>query len=231
MISQRQPFNLKIKIGFGIATSKYAAGLFDGEGFISIAKTRSGYGLSAGLTNTDPRLTEWMYEAFGGGVKFTKANGNRKAVFFWDLHGLDAKRFVDFLSSSLIGKADHVEVVQAIPVRFGRLLISRVHYLRMKELNRRCHLPTSNLERWTHLGQHGADHRRTALSKLCRKFCPTCRSVFSLRSGESLADFWQRLYCSHKCGMLGRNPWLSRERIRRHRNQKAAIIHAVLSSR
>ena len=221
MTSKRCPFVIKAKIGMGIATNRYAAGLFDGEGYISITKTRSGYGLSCGLTNTDPRLTEWMYNAFGGGVHLTEASGNRRAVFFWNLNGLDAHRFLCLLSSCFIGKCDHIDIVKSIPVRVGRLLISKSHYLQMKDLNRRKHLPDTNLNRWVHLGQHGADHRRLALVTLARKLCPVCAGTFGLRRGESLREFWRRLYCSHKCGMMGRNPYLSRERIRNVRTQKA----------
>ncbi len=82
----------------------YAAGIFDGEGHISLmrcvkpSKKRAGpeYALDVQITNSDKPVLEFFRTRFGGRVKSHSMIEGRKPVYRWQVTG---KKIDDFLVS------------------------------------------------------------------------------------------------------------------------------------
>ncbi len=82
--------------------SAYLAGLFDGEGFISIRPQCSTRKLSSvttqvGIGMTD-RYIEKLYKRFGGSFTIEPAKDNHKEVYRWTLsRKADMKKFLEYI--------------------------------------------------------------------------------------------------------------------------------------
>lgn len=84
----------------------YLAGLLDGEGYISILKTKKGnkatwnnardyvYVPVIKVAMTDRPIIEWLHQSFGGTFEIRKAQGNRKESYCWTAR---KKQTADFL--------------------------------------------------------------------------------------------------------------------------------------
>lgn len=75
----------------------YTAGLFDGEGSLSIFKCSRGnsYGLSIAIQITDKEVLDYISSLFGGKVTSIKRRENNKRdTWTWSLHSLKAKSFL-----------------------------------------------------------------------------------------------------------------------------------------
>lgn len=193
-----------------LAAVERAAALLDGEGFISITFSRSRFRLVAGVVNTDPRLTEWMYQTFGGGVSCRQPAAPRRPAFIWTLQDFEAKEFLGLIGPHLIAKREHAVVVQSVPVSFDQLIFQQDHLLQMRRLNNGEHLRSlcARPEEWEHKGR-GRPMRRKRLAILAkaRKFCPGCHNVFGPKNHECLGRFWRRLFCSLDCARRVGQPW------------------------
>ena len=210
--------------GTNIARVRYAAGLMDGEGVISISAIPR---LIVGVVNTNPLITEWLYENFGGGVDMRRPPGNRRPIFFWRFEGLEAKQCVDFLAPALVAKAPHAEVVKDIRVCFDKLVITTEHKERMQALNRGAHLVSlyADMPRWIHQGRIWRNRRRLAILATAKKRCPVCKEPFGPHLTECLGRFWDRLFCSSKCAGRARQYWsIARHGLKLKRTVLAAGI-------
>ena len=108
----------------------YAAGLFDGEGSISIVIVKQNkdpniltHRLMLSLTNTDSSLTRWLLENFGGFVSKHSSAGRQKPEHKkserWQCSNAHAERFLRAIRPYLIAKAERADV--GIALRETRL--------------------------------------------------------------------------------------------------------------
>lgn len=140
----------------------YTAGLVDGEGCICISKLKkSPRGLSPyhhlqfSLENTDPFITYWLQERFGGSVRLdkTKASQNHKPTYRWALKKVETLQFLRQLLPYLLIKRPQAELAlqfyQQCDVRRrghkrrleeDEILKREEFYTHMKELNRQGRL-------------------------------------------------------------------------------------------
>lgn len=89
----------------------WAAGFFEGEGFVYIGRQRPAdrintrYRLIVGITNTERILLEVFSKYWGGNVRPRKPTGlSRKPLFAWALCGQQAERFLAQILPHLRGK-------------------------------------------------------------------------------------------------------------------------------
>ena len=114
----------------------YLAGIFDGEGCISVyqAKHRTKQSdkiyyseqLSVLIGNTDVRLIEWLHAKIPEGTIETKRPGklSRKVGYIWKLSTIPGAFFCYEIFPSLIIKRDEAELVGST-LRFGFTPLSR----------------------------------------------------------------------------------------------------------
>ena len=86
----------------------YAAGIFDGEGCITMnpptAEGRTTYALVMVVTNTNLELIEWLQQNFGGLVRDCGVTVGRKQKYSWTLNGRKCQPFIEAVFSFLIVK-------------------------------------------------------------------------------------------------------------------------------
>lgn len=93
----------------------YAAGLFDGEGTISIHKEvfrsgNTGYRLRVRMANTDRDVLEWMRTHFNGSVNQHKQVKCHKPYWEWVIGSAEAERFIRKIYPYLHIKLNHARV-------------------------------------------------------------------------------------------------------------------------
>ena len=95
----------------------YAAGFFDGEGYIGIcgSQSRGSLCLEIDVTQVDPRPLQFLAEHFGGKIKqrvrskYTSTRNSRPS-FLWRLHAKDAVMFLELIYPYLIHKRDQADL-------------------------------------------------------------------------------------------------------------------------
>jgi hypothetical protein len=95
----------------------YLAGLFDGEGTVTIGATAGRYfNVQVVITNSDARLMEWL-AGFGGSVskkpKIGSFSGSAKLVFRWVLYADNAATFLQAVRPYLRMKGEQADVAFA----------------------------------------------------------------------------------------------------------------------
>ena len=115
----------------------YMAGLFDGEGSISIVKRRyartarttriySGFSLRLALGNTSREACEMFARAFGGGVHLDHQHGQKaRPVYRWTLADAKAGAALAVLAPVLRIKAQQAKVALVFRVHQARTNIGR----------------------------------------------------------------------------------------------------------
>ena len=94
----------------------YAAGLFDGEGSVIIAKSKNTYWLQSRVTNTDLRLLDFMKKHFGGFVcrqgKAGPNSGPRRTreCWYWAITSNNASAFLVMILPYLLAKGEQAEI-------------------------------------------------------------------------------------------------------------------------
>lgn len=91
----------------------WAAGIIDGEGWISVFENRTGnYRLEVGVNNTDPRMCRKLLEMFGGNklVLFKTTNPKHRPFWKWQLLGRNCKPFLQAVLPYLVCKKDQAEI-------------------------------------------------------------------------------------------------------------------------
>ena len=94
----------------------WAAGFFDGEGYVSIASRmdHSQY-IKVGINHVDPRPLQKFQQLFGGKLNYSsKVRGNRKPRWSWVLSCNQAKEFLLLIKPYLINK----DIVTEIAIEF-----------------------------------------------------------------------------------------------------------------
>ena len=127
----------------------YAAGLFDGEGWISIVGIvkRREYRLVVGLTMTDSRPIIFLNDWFGGDDRSDAMyhTYTGKPVYRWVLHATNAMDFLKLIKPFSITKKEKIDLAIEFQERknkdFGQRLSDEIilhrhlAYERMKLLN------------------------------------------------------------------------------------------------
>lgn len=86
----------------------YAAGMVDGEGCIHILyhRGRGHHSINVIITNTDPRVAEWLLERFGGRVHHP-----RERVDNWTVSARKAAAFLELVYPYLVIKKEQADLV------------------------------------------------------------------------------------------------------------------------
>lgn len=186
----------------------YAAGIFDGEGSVSIVKYRrkhrNAYSLIADVVNTDPRVTEWLYRNFGGGVLLKQHIPGRRPLFHWQLSGSGASEFLRDVQPFLIVKREKAIVALSIPfdTAGGQPMPKdrEAAHLAMKDLNGGSNLRPlyEDIEQWLHQGDPHRETRRRVFHAQV-KTCLGCGSHYHPRRRESPRQFADRSFCRDGC--------------------------------
>lgn len=94
----------------------YAAGIFDGEGYIGIdsicisnGKRRIAHlGLRIVISQKDGIIMDWLKDNFGGNV-YKQRNGSKYYIHRWRIHSDSADRFLRFIYPYVLIKKPQVE--------------------------------------------------------------------------------------------------------------------------
>lgn len=131
----------------------YAAGLFDGEGCISIEKYRKTnppiYQLTTKLAMTSVATVQWFAEMFGGPVYMqVRKRANERTQAVWRVHSHKAVRFLELVLPYLKTKREQAEVALSYRIYLGSpatrgrprtqevIMAQEDHYTRIKALKR-----------------------------------------------------------------------------------------------
>jgi hypothetical protein len=121
----------------------YAAGLFDGEGCISLVKAHHSYRLTVVLNMVTADGPEFMQKLFGGRIYIQDRSrqGNRRDTYFWTLWlSEDIWKMCDALKDLVVTKGPQVRLAMAyITATQGKRDASLRESFRaqFKELNKR----------------------------------------------------------------------------------------------
>lgn len=102
----------------------YAAGLFDGEGCVSVYQTSfKSDALTVRVTNTSWALIDFLYSRWGGNLSHRVANKetNKQAVWYWSLAANQALRFLDDVYPFLKTKRPQAKLAR----RYQRYVVTR----------------------------------------------------------------------------------------------------------
>ncbi len=96
------------------------AAYIDGEGYICLRGGRShSQRLQLRIGNTDPRLTAWAMERFGGTVRRATPHKSAKRIYWeWRVNGREAASILEKCLPHFVMKRDQAEIA----IAFGRLL-------------------------------------------------------------------------------------------------------------
>lgn len=94
----------------------YAAGLFDGEGYVGIDKTCIGSGKSRSvhrgvkviISQKDGQIMNWLKNNFGGNA-YCQRNGSKYYIHRWRIHAKKADHFLRCILPYVIIKKKQVE--------------------------------------------------------------------------------------------------------------------------
>lgn len=215
----RREFSIKVRLGFGALRSGYAAALLDGEGSISYVRfAKRKYPTFAGyvtIVNTDPRITEWLYDNFGGGVS-VRQNGKYRPLFRWALNGSEAYSFLRLISPHLVAKRAQAELFLRIPPHaHGRTKDRLIIWDQMRRLNagEKIKELTTDVSIWVHMGHPRRDKMATIRAALM-KTCLECGGEYRPRSDETPSIFTKtrRKYCGPICAARANGRTLQQNR-------------------
>lgn len=102
----------------------YAAGLFDGEGCVSVYQTSfKSNALTVRVTNTSWVLIDFLHSRWGGNLSHRVANKdtNKQAVWYWSLAANQALRFLDDVYPFLKAKRPQAKLAR----RYQRYVVTR----------------------------------------------------------------------------------------------------------
>jgi len=94
----------------------YAAGLFDGEGYVGIDKTSVSSGKARSvhrgvrviISQKDGRIMNWLKDNFGGNV-YSQRNGTKYSIYRWRTHAEKADKFLRCIQPYVIIKKPQVD--------------------------------------------------------------------------------------------------------------------------
>jgi hypothetical protein len=127
----------------------YAAGLFDGEGCIQIARqkhargrNKKAYFMLVTLTMVDPLLPSWLHRGFGGTLflsRLSRKNPAHRDAWFWSACGANALHFLEVVGPFMRQKKPQADVAIDYQKRNHRVMSSDakdVFYMTLRQLKR-----------------------------------------------------------------------------------------------
>lgn len=98
---------------------EYLAGLVDGEGCITITKTKSSkykrgiqYYSRLSIEMTSEHLINKLYTQFGGSFNRRKPQIKRKDIYVWSVYGENARLIIEQIKPYLIVKDNQASIIQ-----------------------------------------------------------------------------------------------------------------------
>jgi hypothetical protein len=92
----------------------YLAGLLDGEGCFCLHNFGTHrFGCSLMVANTDPRMTEWIRQRFGGTVHPEIKGSKWKPCYRWKASAKDLDKIISAVLPFLVIKRDRAELILA----------------------------------------------------------------------------------------------------------------------
>jgi len=75
----------------------YAAGIIDGEGCLRVTRHKdcNQFNTYVYVTNTDPRLINWLHNSWGGTINISQHKSTWKPSLSWRLIGKEAIQFIE----------------------------------------------------------------------------------------------------------------------------------------
>lgn len=142
-------------------SNAYTAGLFDGEGWFSISRSRGSlyrhrreffFQCQAGLVMREEMIVQALAETFGGTVRQQKRySKNHSYVYRWRITGKNVLEFAETLQSLLIAKRAQAEMVIA--------------FQKEKTLNGNQPLPDSRYDFYCYCYNHMSELNRKGVNK------------------------------------------------------------------
>ena len=103
----------------------YTAGIFDGEGCISIVRRKGKKGfycqLYISVGSTDEWLAEWLKMQYGGSVIFCEREGNKQNLWKWNLWSRKATTFLALILPYLNLKRPQAELAIGFQLKNNKL--------------------------------------------------------------------------------------------------------------
>jgi hypothetical protein len=102
-------------------TPQWLAGFFDGEGCVSIHKSRQhGFRISVVLTQSDRDLLILISSLFGGCIqKSTKSDLAKKTCYYVMWAGTSGRRLLEYIKADSILKSEQIEIALAFMDTIG----------------------------------------------------------------------------------------------------------------
>jgi len=94
----------------------YAAGIFDGEGYVGIDKVSKStgsktihYAVRIVISQKDGSLMNWLKSNFGGNV-YQQRNGTNYSIYRWRIHSRKAQQFLAMIYPYLVIKKEQAKL-------------------------------------------------------------------------------------------------------------------------
>ena len=117
----------------------YVAGLFDGEGSITINKNRSdcgrpSYTLLVYITNTNEAVIDWLLTKFGGTLYTRSVSKGHRPCWDWKKYGNNARDFLTLINPYLRIKKHQAELaIKFQGIKNQKIYHSKVTYVHRTE--------------------------------------------------------------------------------------------------
>ncbi len=105
----------------------YAAGIFDGEGYVDIYKASTSkmskspsFMVRVIISQKDGKVMNWLQDNFGGSVLLSKRD--RNYIYRWDIRSQAANRFLSFIYPFVLIKKEQVKLALKFEERKGKYL-------------------------------------------------------------------------------------------------------------
>jgi hypothetical protein len=100
-------------VGAAVITAGYCAGIFDGEGSLTIRYSKKGrYTIAASVGMVDRRPPYYLHREFGGSLNPIKKKGNNRDITVWTLTGESVRQFLNAVKPFLIVKRRQAEIAE-----------------------------------------------------------------------------------------------------------------------
>jgi hypothetical protein len=105
----------------------YAAGIFDGEGYVDIysaslskASKSPSFMLRVVISQKDGKIMNWLKDRFEGSVRCEKRQDNY--IYRWDIRSQAAQRFLTLIYPFIIIKKEQIQLALKFEERKGKYL-------------------------------------------------------------------------------------------------------------
>lgn len=122
--------------------SAYAAGLVDGEGYITISEVKIKEGFAhrprIEVNNTNEKIIMFLFDNFGGHVHRPKKciNGHKPKLIWGFYNPKEVELFIQLIYPFLTAKKEHAQTVLSF-INKDWHIDGKIFYLKLKELNKR----------------------------------------------------------------------------------------------